>query len=229
MNHVAGVVKMHARNKLAWFFLPWFILLISLAVNLFIGFLLGGKTEIFTGGLSSIYVFMLILGPVSLRDTFAFALGFSVRRADYLLGTVLMVLVTSAVTALLLFLLSLLESTLLLGWGVGVHFFHLPYLNNGSLLEQFWVYFVPLVSLYFLGFAIGCIHRRFGSTGMWIFFGLAVLLASAFTLISTYLRWWGMLFAWLSQFSAFEFALWMVPLTAVYALISYALLRKATV
>lgn len=229
MNHIAGVVKMHARNKLAWFFLPWFILLLSLAVNLFIGFLLGGKTEIFTGGLSSIYIFMLILGPISLRDTFAFALGFSVRRMDYLLGTVLMVLATSAVTALLLFLLSLLESTLIVGWGVGVHFFHLPYLNNGSLFEQFWVYFVPLVCLYFLGFVIGCIYRRFGSTGMWIFFSLAVLLVSAFTLIYTYLRWWGTLFTWLGQFSAFEFALWMAPLSTVYVLVSYVLLRKATV
>lgn len=229
MNHIVGVLKMHSRNKLAWFFVPWFVLLISLAVNLFIGLLLNGKTTIYTGGLASIYTLTFVVGIITLRDTFPFALGFSVRRIDYLLGTIFMVLATSLVTALILLLLSLIENNVTANWGVNVHFFHLPYINDGSLIEQFWVYFVPLVNLYFLGFAIGSVYRRFGSTGIWIFVGVAFLLVSTFVLLATYLLWWGTLIAWLSQYTAFEIACWLVPLTLVYMLISYALLRKATI
>ena len=229
MNSIAGVFKMHSRNSLVWFFVPWFVLLISLAVNLIIGLLLAGKSAVYTGGLSSIYVFMFIEGIVSLRDTFPFAIGFSVRRIDYVLGTFLMLLVSGLVTALLLLLLALIEGNVIINWGVNVHFFHLPYLNDGSPIEQFWVYFVPLVHLYLLGFIVGCVYRRFGGTGLWIFLGVAFLLITTFIFLGAYLSWWGELFAWLRQYTAFEIACGLVPPTLIYALVSFALLRKATI
>lgn len=229
MNHITAMLKMHSRNWLSWFFMPWCILLFSLAINLFIGLLLNRQKAIYTGGLSSIYIFMFVLGILTLRDTFPFALGFSVRRIDYLLGTIVMVLATSLMSALLLFLLSLIENNVVVNWGVDVHFFHLPYMSDGSLIEQFWVYFVPLAHLYFLGFAIGSIYRRFGGAGMLTFFGIVFLLASAAALLLTYSNQWGTLFAWFSQYTAFTWACWLVPLTLIYALIAYALLRKATI
>ena len=129
----------------------------------------------------------------------------------------------SAVAAVLLLLLESVTG----GWGVEMHYFHLPYLNDGSLIEQLCIYFVVLVNMYFLGFVSGSIYRRFGRAGTLLFFLIVFLLMSIFSLVWTYLRWWGAFFHWFSQFTAFELALLLLPLTAIYLLVSYLLLRRA--
>lgn len=50
---------------------------------------------------------------------------------------------------------------------------------------------------------------------------------STWMFLSTYLNQWGALFAWFSQFPAFELALLLLPLTALSLLASYLLLRRA--
>jgi hypothetical protein len=88
---------------------------------------------------------------------------------------------------------------------------------------------VVMVHMYFLGFAIASVYQRFGRTGMYVFFIAAFLLVSVCTYAFTYFNWWGDIFRSLSQYSAFELASWMVLAIAAYALVSYELLRKATV
>ncbi len=230
MNVILTVVKMYTRGKLIWFFLPWMGLslqfLAALIVILIIVLFFGGKTPFYPGGLIAICAIMFVVGIVTLNDTFPFALGWSCRRTDYVLGTIVVAVAVSAVTAVLWLLCSLLESVTG-GWGVELHYFHLPYFNDGSLIEQFWVYFVVLANLYFLGFVIGSIYRRFGRAGTLIFLLVVFLLMSLFWFVWTYLRWWGAFFHWFSQFTAFELALMLLPLTAFYLLVSYLLLRRA--
>ena len=76
---------------------------------------------------------------------------------------------------------------------------------------------------------LGSIYQRFGRTGEYIFFGVAFLLLSVFLLVSTYWHWWGAIFGWLAQQGAATLGLWLVPLMACFAFVSYALLRKAIV
>ena len=232
MNTIRTVIKMHTRGKLIWFFLPWMGLLLqflaALIVILIIILLFGGKTPFYPGGLITICVIMFLVGIMSLADTFPFALGFGVLRTDYVLGTTVMAVEVSAVTAVLWLLCSLLE-IVTGGWGIELSYFHLPYFNDGSLIEQFWVYFVVLASMYVLGFVVGSISQRFGRVGTVLFVLTVLLLTSLFALVWTYLRWWGAFFAWFSQFSASELALGLLPLTAFYLLASYLLLRRAVV
>lgn len=228
MNLTISVIKIHVKNKYQWFFLPWAILLSSFVINIIVSLLLGGNVTIYTGGLGSIYIFMLILGCVTLRDSFPFALGFSVRRMDYFLGTMVMMIAVGAISAILLTLLSLAE-TLTGNWGISLHFFHLPYLADGSFIAQFWIYFVVLIHLYMLGFVITSVYQRFGRTGLFTFFVVAVLLASIATLLSAHYNWWPAIFLWFAQYSAFELASWMVLPAIVYVLASYLLLRRATI
>ncbi len=101
--------------------------------------------------------------------------------------------------------------------------------NDGSLIEQLWIYFVLMANLYFLGFVIGSIYRRIGGAGTLMFFLVVLLLVSLFALVWTSLRWWGALFHWFSQYTAFELALLLLPLTVLYLLSSYLLLRRAVV
>jgi hypothetical protein len=230
MNAIRTVVKMYTRGKLIWFFLPWMGLLLqffaALIVILIINLLFGGKTPFYPGGLITICVIMFVWGIMNVTDTFPFALGFGVRRTDYVLGTTVMAVEISTVTAVLWLLCSLLE-IVTGGWSIALYYFHLPYFNDGSLIEQFWVYFVVLASMYVLGFVIGSISQRFGRVGTVVFVLTVLLLMSLFALVWTYLRWWGAFFAWFSQFSAFELALLLLPFTALSLLASYLLLRRA--
>lgn len=230
MNAIRTVVKIYTRGNLIWFFLPWMTLLlqflIALIVILIIVLFVGEQTPFYPGGLIAICVIMFVGGIISLADTFPFALGFGVRRTDYVLGTTVMAVELSAVTAVLWLLCSLLE-IVTGGWDIELHYFHLQYFNDGSLIEQFWVYFVILANMYFVGFVIGSIHQRFGRVGTVIFVLTVLLLMSLFALVWTYLRWWGAFFAWFGQFTAFELTLGLLPLTAIYLLASYLLLRRA--
>jgi ABC-type Na+ efflux pump permease subunit len=202
------------------------------------------------------YFVMLLVGIGAVLQAFPFAVGFGTRRRDFVLGTLAMGIVACAAWAILLGLLSLIEANVIKNWGVGLHFFHLPYFSDGSLLRQFcwsyyrdaacahsdpnyvrggahlgqfWVYFVFLLFMYLLGLLLGSIYQRFGRTGEYIFAGIAFLLLSVFLLVNTNWHWWGAIFGWLAQQTAATLGLWLLPLIAICALGSYALLRKATV
>ena len=229
MSSITGIVRMHLRNRLSWFFTPAMMLCISFVITLFIGLLIGGDATTYSGAIASIYIYMFILGIITLRETFPLALGFSVRRTDYFLGTLVTIVAVSAAWAIALLLLAFIENGLTRGWGIGLHFFYLPYVSDGPFGRPLGIYFVVLLHMYVLGFVIGSIFQRFGRAGMYVFFTIVFLLCSVGTVILTYFRWWGRLFGSLAGQSAFTIALWLVPLIAVYAFISYLLLRKATV
>ncbi|TMV46618.1 hypothetical protein FE783_25240 [Paenibacillus mesophilus] len=229
MNRIYGVMRMQLRDKFFLIYMPWIVMLSSFLVNIFVGVLLDGKTTIYTGGIMSIYCYMFVAGILILVQTFPFALGLSVRRTDFFWGTTAVVAGVSVLSAIALFLFAFVESNLTNGWGVDVHFFHLPYLNDGSAAAQIWIFFSILLNMYFLGFLISSVYRRFGKAGMWVGSIVSILLFSAGTLVCTYYGWWGGIFGWLIGYTAFELALWMFAGAVLYALISYLLLRKATV
>lgn len=228
MNQVMGVMKMHVNEKWGWFFIPWMILFFSFFVNLSIGYFIGDKTPIYTGGLASIYCYMLVLGILSLSQMFQFALGLSVRRKDFYLGTAGVFIVVSAGIAIILFILSVLEKVSG-SWGVNLHFFHLPYLNDGSAIEQIVINFVLMLNMLFLGFGISSIFQRFGRIGLLTFFGALFLVITLSSFLSTYYEWWGDIFHWFVHHTSFELTLWSIPMVIVYMIGSYLLIRKATV
>jgi hypothetical protein len=260
MNRIASVMVMYTRDRGTWFVAPWSVLgagfAIVLLLALSIGLLSGWATPVYTGALATFYFVVLIEAIRSVIGMFPFAVGFGARRRDYLLGTLAMAVVVSAAWAILLGLLSLIEASVLKNWGVGLHFFHLPffsdgspmrqfcwsyyhdlacaqsdptYLSNGSPLPQFWVYFALLLFMSLLGLFIGSIYQRFGGLGEYIFFGIVFLLLSLFALLSATLNWWGTIFGWFAQQTAAMLGVWLMPLIALCALACYALLRKATV
>jgi hypothetical protein len=125
-------------------------------------------------------------------------------------------------------LLSLVEAYLIPGWGVNLHFFHLPYLTDGPLAGQLWIYFVVMVCMYFLGFAPACVFQRFRSIGLYSLAAVVLLPVTFAWFAANRWNWWGTIFHWFAQQSAFTLALWMLPIVAACVLASYAFLRKAT-
>lgn len=229
MNSMTGIIKMHSRDKWLWLITPWIILLFSFFVNIVIAFFLDKPKPIYTGGLVSIFIYMMITGIIILMQTFPFALGLSIRRTDYFFGTSLMAILISVAFALVLFLLSIIESKLTGGWGLQMHYFHLPYLNDGTAVEQLLVYFMLMIHMFYLGFILSSIFRRFGRSGLFVFAAVMFIISSVCVLLLTYNQWWGNLFTWFAGHTAFELALWSMPLTALYVIVSYLLLRKSTI
>src|SRR5947209_3790999 len=146
MDRIASVMVMHARGRGTWLLGPWIVLgaafVICLLITLSIDLLWGGATPVYTGALACIYIVMLAEAIGTVIGTFPFAVGFGTRRRDYLLGTLAWGGAFCAAWAILLGLLSLFEANVIKNWGVGLHFFHLPFFSDGSPLRQFcWSYY----------------------------------------------------------------------------------------
>jgi hypothetical protein len=257
MNRIASVMAMQTRDRGTWLLIPGSVLAagfaIVLLIALFIHVLTRGGTETFTGALAVFFVVMLVGGIGSVGATYLFAVGFGARRRDYLLGTLATAVVACAGWALALGLLSLVEANVLEAWGVGLHFFDLPvfsdgaplrefcwtpgptcaradpsYLHGGLPLGQFWVYFVLMLFMSVLGLLLGSLYQRFGRTGIYVSLGIVWLLLSLFLLASIVWSWWGAIISWLAGQTAAGLVSWLVPIIVLFALGSYALLRKAT-
>lgn len=229
MNRTAGVARMYLKDRLGWFYTPWMILGISFAVNLAIAAI--ADVPITTGGLASIYIYLLVVGIVSVSQTFPFAIGFSVRRRDYMLGTLSAIGGLGAAFSLLLVLLAKIEADWIAGWGVDLTFFDLAYLTDGGALGQWWAHFGFIMHLFMVGFLFGSIHRKLGRNGIFaVFTVLSVVLTIAGFLINYYER-WDDIGRWIENHpsTAVELSTYLLPLTVLYALIAYGLLRKATV
>lgn len=232
MNRVGTVMKMHARDKWSWFYIPWLILFSSFLVNLIVGYFVrnlepGGTT---TGGIIAIFIYMFFAGLFILPQTFSFALGFSVTRKDYFLGTSAMIGLIGAMTVLILFLIGMIE-TGTSGWGLNLFFFNMPFLEELSWILQTLLYFWTMIHLYAFGLLISSIHRRFGRNGMYVFFIALILITSVIVLLATVQNWWIDLYEWVIRFSFAEFfngmMLWEAGLSIVYLLLIYLLLRRA--
>ncbi|WP_201002662.1 hypothetical protein [Paenibacillus glycanilyticus] len=226
MNRIGNVLKMHQRDKFAWLIIPFMILGSSFVINLIVGFLSG--VGIYTGGLMSIFIYMFVLGIIVLPQTFPFAISFSVRRTDYYAGTVLHALISGGFTAIILLLLSAIEKATNF-WGTGLHFFHLPFLTDGNIVQQFIFNFLALVLLFFWGFAIGSVFRKFRAIGLFVL-TLACLLATTIMMVLIISKdWWDEIANWFMDLTAFGLSLWFLPIILIFAIVSFALIRRSTV
>jgi len=228
MNRISTVMKIHAKDKMMWFIVPWcFVLLPSFLINLLIGLIFRPENGIITGGLSSIFVMMMAVGMYTLTKSFPFALGLSIRRTDFFLGTVMMVAAVCLGISVVLSTLSFVEGDW--GWGVELHFFNLPYLSDGSLAEQSWTLFATAFHMTFFGFFIIAIFRRFGRTGLFVFFPVILLAGSVIGFLCTYFGWWTDIINWLTVHSAAQLGSWLFVVAVIYVLLSFLMIRKSTV
>ncbi|WHY88236.1 hypothetical protein QNH39_10530 [Neobacillus novalis] len=228
MKRISGVLKLHYRDKWGWIYIPAIILFSSFAINLIISFLMTNQKDLYTGGVSSIFFYTFIAGIFLVAKSFSFAIGMSIRRIDYFIGSSLFGTISSTLIASLIFLLALLEKQTN-GWGTRLHFFHLPYVNDGTLSEQFILYMIILLNLFFLGFLISSFARRFGGKGMFIFSLALLLIGSIFFFLISQYEVWGSIFSWFTSRTAVQIAYWLVPFTLLYLLGSYRMLRKAVI
>ncbi|MEC0093523.1 hypothetical protein [Paenibacillus macquariensis] len=228
MNRTMSVLRMHAKNKMMWVYVPIFILCINFAVNLLISLLLIDPPPMYTGGIIQLYVYMFVMGIIIIPQSFPLALGLSVSRKNYFLGTTSIIILVSTAFAFLWCITAQIEQQSDY-WGGNLHFFTIPYLNDGTVFEQFCIYFILMMNFYYVGLVISSVHRRYGNIGLLVLFICCTLLLGIGGFAFYYYQWWITLIRWLNDISAFHISLWMIPFGLCCAMLSYLLLRKSTV
>jgi hypothetical protein len=175
--------------------LPWAFLAVSFAVNLAICGLaplsyhtvltyhglvqVANPRHYYTGGVASIYVFLVIIGINSISRSLPFGLAVGVSRRSFYTGTALFGVAVAFVDALGLTGLQAIERATG-GWGVDMHFFQVPYILNGSWYLTWLTSFVGLGLMFVWGMWFGIVYRRWNLLGSVTFIAsqAAVVLAA---------------------------------------------------
>lgn len=180
MNALVNVARYNMVDRVRYVALPWGITAFTFLVNfvIFAVVVPDSPRENYTGGLLAIYVFMFVLGALSMTQSLPFAMALGVSRRSYYLGTALLVGATGVVYGLGLTLLQLVESATT-GWGLELHFFRVPWILDGPWYLTWATSFVLLVLLFLYGMWYGLIYRRWNVPGMVVFIAAQVLVVLA--------------------------------------------------
>jgi hypothetical protein len=226
------VARMQLVNLPVQLGMPWLILGLAFAVNLVIFALVPdpppGEPKV-TGGLMSIYIFVVVAHLVTMTQVFPFALGLSVTRRDFFTGTALFIVAQSAVQGLLLTLLLALEQATA-GWAMGLHFFGIPFVVQPNWVLQWLIYTVPFLLFSFVSILAGTILKRFGQLGMWVASVGLLLLGGIAAVLVTWQQAWPAVGRFFADTPATAlFAGYPTILAVVAAAAAYLFLRRATV
>ncbi|GIN59283.1 hypothetical protein [Lederbergia ruris] len=225
---IQRALKIHNQDKWTWLYIAFIILFVSFLFALTIGVLIPGDEKALVTGFSYIFVYMFVMGVVGFNQTFAYAMGMSLRRTDYWMSIAIMGLRSCLLFTILFVLLAWVEEWTH-GWGNQLIFFNFPYLNDGNIFEQFAVYFIAFVNFFFLGLFISIFTKRYGLRGL-LTLGLTVLFSITLAvLLATYFEVWTDLFHWVVQHTAFQLSIWLIPLALLYMIVSFLIIRRTAV
>lgn len=211
---------------IAW---PVGILAGSFLISYLIFFLVQSDQDYnFTGSVFAVFGFVLAFYLQAMTQTFPFALGLTVTRHEFFTATTLMALAQSAVFALALYLLSVLEAATD-GWGVRMRMFGLARYFTDSPALQFLTLFASLLFVAAIALAAGAVHQRWKVTGT-LTAGVVVLGGlSLAALLVTWARAWPSIGSWFQEVNR---AVPMVALPLALAVlaigVAWCALRRAT-
>lgn len=232
-----NVVKLHQANPVTMLVTPVWITLAILALTVSIWWIVveaaGGRDEIeadafiYNGGGIWILFFFMTAAIQAMSQSFRFALGFSLTRRDYYIGTVLTFVLLAAVFATFYTVLAVVERATD-GWGVQGAFFG-PFILLDAPLWELWLFWMLLIALFlFLGAAIATVWMRWRANGMYVFFiGSAVVLIVTAWLV-TQADGWPAVGRFFVDRSVTGIIVWTIPVSALSALLGYLFLRRST-
>lgn len=233
---IVNAARIHASNPWPSLVLPWIIYAAIFGMTLAIQYLVTsqvGRENLepdafaFNGGGFWVLFYMTVMMVQAMNLTFRFAMGISLTRREYYLGTMLYFGGIALYYATGLTLLAAIERATG-GWGMASRFFA-PEPLVSEPLWVVWAVWVMLFALFLsVGAAVATIYVRWGSNGMIAFF-LALALAVVLLLWSLIGKPAGERFvAWAAEASILEGMLATVPLSALWLVAGYLNLRRAS-
>ncbi|MGW6693286.1 ABC transporter permease [Rhodococcus sp. NPDC054953] len=195
-SRIISVLHLHT---VAWPLLvawPIGILAVSFAISWTIYYLLDTQEgEGFTGALFSLSGFVFAFYVQALTQSFPFALGLSVTRREFYRATALMALGQSAIFAVAVQLLSVIESATG-GWGVNMRMFGLMRYATDNPAVQLLALFAILLAATGIAMLAGAIYQRWRVTGL-LTAGVAVVGGLGLAaIVITWAKWWPEIGSW---------------------------------
>lgn len=229
MTRVWNVVRMHLVNRWTYVAMPWIIVGATFAMTLAIWMLVrsAGATAIgdASGALWSLYIYLMIVAVLAVTYAFPFALGFSVTRRDFYLGTALLFVLIAAANSVALTTLTVIEKVSGGWWLDGTFFRFLPE-GDDSLITYWLVFFSLQAFCCFAGAASATVFMRWRVNGMVVFWLLlGVLLVGGFAIVA-YTDSWAAINSWMQASGALGLAAQSLVLTTLAGLVGFAILRS---
>ncbi len=229
MNILVKVARYHLVDRLQFLVLPVGVTFFAFGVNLAIFALIPETPEDnFSGGLFTLFVFMLVCGALSMTKSLPFGLALGVSRRSYYLGTVLLVAGLSALYAAGTAVMQVIEEATR-GWGLGLHYFRVPWVLDGPWYLTLLTAFVLLTLMFVYGMWYGLIYRRASVVGIVLFAAAQVLVLLGGVLLLSWTDSW-------SKLGTFFGTLTVGGLTGVLAVLvgvavagGFATMRRVTV
>ncbi|RBY79000.1 hypothetical protein DQ240_22805 [Blastococcus sp. TF02A-26] len=223
-----AAARLHLVNPLVMVGIPWLVAGISFAINLALFAILdtGPDDEGFTGGVASLYITVLVVFVQAVTQLLPFAMGLSLSRRTFYLGTALVAVAQSLYYGIALAVLIAIEGATG-GWGVDLAFWGPAGLDVDDFALQIVVSGGPMLAATFIGLGIGVVLKRWGQLGMWSLIVGLVLLFGSLAVLVTWLEAWGDLGTWLTDRSAATLAAGLPTVLAVgLAALSWAGIRR---
>ncbi|WP_369140569.1 hypothetical protein [Modestobacter versicolor] len=231
MNRVVSAARLQGAHPMVSLGVPWMVVSISFAINLAIWGLADLDSQpdasATTGGLASLYITVVVVYAQTVTQMFPFALGLSLSRRTYYLGTALAALVQSLLFAVALTALTVVENATD-GWGVGLDFWAPGSVDVGNPALQVLVFTFPMLAACFIGIGIGVVFKRWGATGMYAL-GIGTFAVTGLAIIVlTWREAWGDTWTWLTERSVESMTIGLPAVLAIaLAGLTYLGLRRA--
>jgi len=229
MTTLQNVARYHLVDRITYVALPWGTLAFSFLVNLVIASQVAPDVNsYYTGGLLSIYVFLLICGALSMTRSLPFALMLGLSRRSYYLGTALLVVCLGIVYGLALAVLQVMERATE-GWGVDMHFFRIPGILDGPWYLTWLTSFVLLVLFFLYGMWYGLVYRRWSLPGLVAFIAAQILVVLAVVVAISMADSWHALGDFFSTATASALTGVLAAITVAMGVGGFTTLRKVTI
>ena len=230
MNRVLAAARLQLVHPLVILGVPWMVGGISFAINWAVWRIVDIRSlegdDGFTGGVSALYITVLVVFVQTVTQLMPFAMGISLSRRSFFLGTCLVAVGMTVGYGIALAILDAVESATG-GWGVGLQFWTPPPLDVDGFLLQIAVSGGPLLALIAAGVGMGVVSKRWGQNGVWgLIIGSIVVLGGAAVLI-TWLRAWTDLGRWLADQSLMTLSVGLpLAVAVVLGVLAFAGIRR---
>ena len=229
------VARYHLADRISYTALPWGLLAFHFALIVAI-FKMAGPAMDVPGkvlhdqafNLVVIYVVFLVLGLLAVLRSLPFGLALSVSRRSYYAGTAALAVALAAVYGLGLAMLQAIERATG-GWGMGLHFFRIPYILDGPWYLTWLTSFVGLGLMFIYGMWWGLVYRRWNLAGLLAFGAAQIIVVSGGVIIASQVHGWPAIGRFLITLSATGLTGLLAALAAVLLAGALTTIRRVTV